>query len=107
MGLLTAAPEELFDVDTCPLFLGGEVKRLFPEAAVLPSAVRRRLFESAVERELTSEGQEDADEEQLDLGQENRFELKEVLVPVPAAESTLPENIFELAKVLAEEEFEE
>lgn len=75
---------------------GGEVKRLLPEAAVLPLAVRRRLFERAVERELASE-----EEEELDLGQEKRLEVKEV---VPAAESTLPEYILELAKVDEEEE---
>ncbi len=81
-------PDVVVVVDTS--FFGGDVKRLFPEAAAVLSAVARRLFDSWLES-----GELD------DLGQEKRFEL-EVVVDAEA-ESTLPENIFELAKVEVEE----
>uniref|UniRef100_A0A0R3SLK7 DUF2052 domain-containing protein n=1 Tax=Hymenolepis diminuta TaxID=6216 RepID=A0A0R3SLK7_HYMDI len=92
---------------TDPLFFGGEVNKLFPEAAVLTSPVKRRLFDNAVDRELISEVDDDVDEEeQFDFGQENRFDENDVLAAAEE-ESTLPEYIFELAKVFDEEEFEE
>ena len=92
---ITAVAEEWDPVEV----LGGEVKRLLPDAAVLPSAVSRRLFESAWDRALASEAEEDDDV--LDLGQENLFEVNEV---VAAAESELPEYILELAKVEKDDE---
>lgn len=65
------------------LFLGGEVKRLFPEAV-----------ESFARLEDDNNWLESGEEE--DLGQEKRFDVEE-------ADSTLPENILELAKVEVEE----